>query len=182
MSTNDQRIKISEPLAKPDVPEFAERMSILEHVRHQFQPLFVNAAGGPDIFGPREYLGLDLRCPLCKHIQKLVAPGVEGTCAKCGLKYKYTAAKGNAWLWIWRQQPKLDLDEPTQNLPNLQVRPVPGSEGNVQKQTPLVDLPVGGSIEVRRSFQPGAKHDPAKSNNNQSGFIVNTAPRKKDGG
>jgi hypothetical protein len=170
---HDQRIKISDPVTKPDVPEFAERMSILEHVRHQFQPMFLNAIGAPDIYGPKFYVGLDLRCPMCQHIQPLVPPGEEGKCARCQLRYKYTAAKGNSWLWIWRQQPKLDLD-------GLQVQAVSGPESNVQKSAPLVEVPVGGSVEVHRSFRPGAKHDPQKSNGNQSGFVVNVHARKKD--
>lgn len=118
MATNDRGIKASEPLAKPDVPEYAERLNILNHVRHQFHPLLLNAIGGPDINGPKQYLGIEIMCPICQRIQSLGPPGQEQACEKCDLRWKYTAAKGNQWLWIWRAQPKLNLDAPENQVPS----------------------------------------------------------------
>ena len=101
---------LPDPETKPDVPSYAEKMNILAHVRHQFHPMFLNAIGGPDANGPREYIGIDLRCPLCWFIQPLGPPGVEGECRNCSMRYKYTAAKGNTFLWIWKQQKPIEID------------------------------------------------------------------------
>ena len=106
----DRNNPLPDPELKPNVPEFAEKMNILDHVRHQYHPVFLNEAGGPNANGPRQYLGIDLRCPLCRNIQPLGPPGVEGSCAKCKIHYTYTAAKGSCWLWIWRARPRLNLD------------------------------------------------------------------------
>jgi hypothetical protein len=114
-----QREALPDPELKPDVPAYAEKMNILEHVRTQEHPLFLNAAGGPDINGPREVIGLEIRCPVCKKVHKLGPPGAELQCPKCHLFYKYTVARANCWLWIWRAPPKLSLDPP------VPVAPIP---------------------------------------------------------
>jgi len=103
---------LRDPELKPDVPKYAEKINILEHIRHQFQPIFLNFLGNPDVHGPKAYVGIDMRCPMCKHIQTLGMPGTDHKCKKCGINYKYTAAKGNCFLWVWRDQAKLDLDKP----------------------------------------------------------------------
>lgn len=101
---------LPEPLYTPEVPKHAERLRIQDHIRYQYHPLLLNAIGGPLEGGPRELLGIDIRCVVCKHIQPLCSPGQEGACEKCDLRYKYTVVKNSCWLWIWRPQEKLDLD------------------------------------------------------------------------
>lgn len=98
------------PETAPEVPSWAERMMILPHVRVQYHPLLLNELGGPLADGPREYLGIDLRCPICREIQPLGPPGKDNRCRACNLNYKYTAVKGACWLWIWKDREKLTLD------------------------------------------------------------------------
>ena len=96
------------------------------------------------------------------------------------------------------EQPKLDLDGiANAYLPVPSDRKVdaseqvlistdtaPGAEPKVLVEQlgsrPLVDVPVGGAVEVQRSFRPEASRDSNKSNNNQSGFIVNVNARTKE--
>ena len=104
---------LPDPEFKPEVPSFAEKMNILEHIRYQWHPVSDNILGAPDANAPRELQAIDLRCPLCKHIQHLGPPGVTGQCEKCKLYYKYTAAKANCWLWIWRGPERIDLSPET---------------------------------------------------------------------
>lgn len=43
----------------------------------------------------------------------------------------------------------------------------------VSKRRPLIEIPVGGSVEVERAFRPGAERDPARAAASAlSGFIV----------
>lgn len=128
-----------EPEGRPDVPSFAARAMITNHVRFQFHPLLLNAIGGPLIDGPKEIIGIEIRCPICKHIQPLGEPGVEHYCGEgglnalgsrgCGLRYKYTAVKGNSWLWYWRAPrvadatPEVPVDNPKILLPWSSARP-----------------------------------------------------------
>lgn len=141
---------------RPDVPPYAERMNILAHVRHQFHPVFLNAIGGPDIYGPKHYLGIEIRCPICKVIQELGPPGREQQCRGCGFYWLYTAAKGNAWLWIWRNKmERLEIKDgadavgsPSSSDPALGVVPVPAGDS------------VPAPVEDRGSAETPAKFDP----------------------
>jgi hypothetical protein len=101
---------LRDPELKPDVPSYAEKLNITRHIRYQYLPTMYNALGNPDVNGPRVLLSIDLMCPICEHIQPLGPPGVDHKCRECDLNYKYTAAKANTWLWIWRSQPKLVIE------------------------------------------------------------------------
>lgn len=117
-----------DPELKPDVPSYAEKMDILPHIRHQFHPMFLNAAGGPDIYGPKRYLGIDIRCPVCRDIHPLGPPGVDNECPKCHFMFKYTAAKGNCFLWMWKKQEVIVLSE----KPIEFLSPVESAQENIK--------------------------------------------------
>lgn len=99
-----ERLLAQKPELSPEVPEHAVRMRAIEHFRTQYHPLFLNAHDMPDHEGPRQYLGLDYRCPSCKHIQPAGPPGKDNQCEKCDMYYKYTAIKNASWLWIWKRK------------------------------------------------------------------------------
>jgi hypothetical protein len=61
----------------------------------------------PDHNGPRQYLGIDFRCPICRYIQPLGKPGKDNKCSKCGLNYKYISYRKD--LWIWKDQLVLEV-------------------------------------------------------------------------
>lgn len=47
-----------------------------------------------------------------------------------------------------------------------------------RKRRPLIEIPVGGSVEVERAFRPGVKRDETRAaKSSVSGFIVR-GPRK----
>jgi hypothetical protein len=97
----------------PEVPEWAERVPAIPHFRTQYHPLFLNAHDMPDHNGPRQYIGMDYRCIICKHIQPAGAPGVDHQCPKCGTFYKYTALVNNCWLYFWKDnRQKLVIESP----------------------------------------------------------------------
>ena len=99
---------MTEPLPqaelKPEVPDWAEKMRVEDHIRYQYQPVSRNALGNPDIYGPTALQSIDIRCPICQHIQPIGPPGKDHRCGGCSLNYKYTAIKANCWLWIWKDK------------------------------------------------------------------------------
>jgi hypothetical protein len=159
----DKNVALPDPATKPDVPTWAEKMNIFRHIRHQLHLTDVNEHGFLDINGPKEYVSLDLRCPICKHIQPLGPPGVEGKCGKCSLHYKYTAAKGNCFIWIWRPREAFNLD------------PVTNPDRGTMRR-----LLQDGPIEVQRAFEPGTTPHSNASNMSQSGLLILPPGVKRD--
>lgn len=179
-----------EPLFKPDVPAYAERMNILNHIRLQFHPVFKNAIGGPLTDGAREYHGIDIMCPFCKHIQHLGPPVTEQACEKCDWRWLYTAAAANCWLWVWKKQEVIDLDgktsvillPPSRKVDGEGLASVPAEEASSSQEwvsevdflgsRAVIPLPVGGAVELQRAFHPDKPRDPNRSNVSQSGYNV----------